>query len=111
MKKIILVISVFFLSSCSLSTVNAQPQQALTGKEVFSKNCSQCHSAGIGYPGTQQLARTRGEAFSVLEERTDLNEVYIAYIVRNGLSAMTPFTPTEVTDEELERLTEYLTAK
>lgn len=109
MSKAILLMTVFFLASCPLSTVNAQAEQKLTGNQVFIKNCSQCHSAGLGYPGTQQLARTRGEAFAILEERTDLNEVYIAFVVRNGLSAMVPFLPTEVTEEELASLTAYLT--
>lgn len=111
MKSAMLLMAVIVFSACSSAPVNAQAEKILTGNEVFNKNCAQCHSPGIAYPGTQQLGRTRGEQYAVLEERTDLTEVYIEFVVRNGLSAMTPFLPTEVTEEELINLTEYLTAK
>jgi mono/diheme cytochrome c family protein len=79
------------------------------GKLVFDRMCAECHAPGHGHPGTQQLAWTRGDARSVLEQRTDLPAAYIRLVVRSGLLEMPAFRPTEITDDELRQLTEYLT--
>jgi mono/diheme cytochrome c family protein len=81
---------------------------AMSGKAVFDKHCSHCHAPGIGHPGTMQLARTRGRDQAVLEERDNLAPDYVKYIVRNGLNAMPPFKPSNITREELEALADYL---
>lgn len=78
------------------------------GERIFDRECSQCHAAGDEFPGTFQLARTRGADFAVLEARENLTVEYVSYIVRTGLNAMPPFTPTAVTDEELGELAAYL---
>ena len=61
-------------------------------------------------PGTQALAaRYRGELPAALEERTDLQAVYIRTVVRNGYVSMPFFRPTELSDEDLDALVAYLT--
>jgi mono/diheme cytochrome c family protein len=80
-----------------------------TGQEVFDRHCVHCHGASDEAPGTQQLGRTRGEALALLTEREDLPAVYIEAIVRNGLRAMPPFVPSDLTDTQLKALTEFLT--
>lgn len=78
------------------------------GKRVFDRYCAECHAPGFGHPGTMQLERTRGKALSILEARKDLNKLYVATVVRNGLSEMPPYRPTEIDDAALGALVEYL---
>ncbi len=80
----------------------------MKGKEVFDHYCVHCHGAG-DWPGTMQLARTRGKDRALLAERTDLTSDYIEYIVRHGLKSMPPFTPSDLTDAKLEALVGFLT--
>ncbi len=90
-------------------TAVVQAEQDRTGKEIFNTHCVHCHAPGYEYPGTLQLSVTRGKDKGVLEERDDLNADYIRYIVRNGLRAMPPFKPTNITDKELPgRLSEQI---
>ncbi|WP_375206339.1 c-type cytochrome [Hyphococcus sp.] len=81
---------------------------ALSGQQIFNAQCVHCHGAGEEHPGTFQLAATRGEGYAVLEQREDLTSDYVKYIVRHGLNAMPTFKPTVITDEELDRLADYL---
>lgn len=90
------------------------------GREVFDQRCAACHGPipaeifGPVFvplmPGTQALlARYRGELPALLEERTDLTAERIRSVVRNGFVSMSPFRPTEVSEEDLEALVAYLT--
>ena len=90
------------------------------GQEVFGQRCAACHSPipapiyGPAFlppmPGTQALAaRYRGELPAALEERADLQAVYIRTVVRNGYVSMPFFRPTELSDEDLDALVAYLT--
>ena len=81
----------------------------MTGKEVFERHCVHCHAPGNEATGTLQLARTRGEDKALLTERDDLPAVYIQMIVRQGLKAMPAFVPSDLTDAQLQALTDYLT--
>ena len=83
-------------------------QNASPGKKIFDTQCTYCHAPGDEHPGTMQLRVTRGEDFAVLEQRADLTPDYVKYIVRNGLNGMAPFTPTTITDAELDQLAAYL---
>jgi (+)-pinoresinol hydroxylase len=78
------------------------------GKRVFDRYCAECHAPGFGHPGTMQLERTRGKALSILEARKDLIPAYVATVVRNGLSEMPPYRPSEIDGEALSALVEYL---
>jgi (+)-pinoresinol hydroxylase len=78
------------------------------GHAVFKRHCSHCHAPGIDHPGTMLLSVTRGEAFSVLEQRNDLTAEYVRRVVREGLKTMPAFKPTTLTNEELEALADYL---
>ena len=44
----------------------------------------------------------------MLEQRGDLAAEYIKVIVRNGLNAMPPFKPSNITRQELDALADYL---
>jgi len=82
----------------------------MTGKQVFEHYCIQCHGPG-DWPGTLQLARTRGKERSLLAERKDLAPDYVTTIVRHGLKSMPPFAPSDLTDAKLKALVEFLTKK
>ena len=81
----------------------------LTGQEVFARHCVHCHGPSNEAVGTLQLARTRGKDKALLTERKDLPAEYIRIVVRNGLKAMPAFVPSDLTDTQLQALTEYLT--
>jgi mono/diheme cytochrome c family protein len=100
-----LLLAVIALMACA-----AQPQEAASGagKALFDRHCGACHAPGVGTPGTQRLEWSKGAAFAVLEERSDLNADYVRAIVRNGLIEMPPFRPTEITARELGVLAAYL---
>ncbi len=78
----------------------------------FQRDCSVCHGNGPAKPGTRALrTKYQGKLPALLEQRTDLTEVYIKYIVRHGISVMPPFRKTEVSDEDLDAIAAYLTRK
>jgi mono/diheme cytochrome c family protein len=108
------------------SNLPAQRNAALTdplerrGKEVFDQRCAACHgeipAATFGpaslppMPGTRALeARYRGALPATLEERTDLAPEYVRTVVRQGYLSMPFFRPTELSAEDLDALTAYLT--
>lgn len=62
------------------------------GAEVYSKVCSYCHQGQVG-------PRLFGR---------ELPPEYIRAIVRNGSRAMPPFRPSEIDDESLAKLAEYI---
>jgi (+)-pinoresinol hydroxylase len=89
-------------------TQAAEPPAQPPGKASFDKHCAECHAPGPGHPGTQRLAWSRGERFALLEQRKDLSADYVRAIVRRGLFEMPPFRPTEISDRELDELSNYL---
>ena len=77
----------------------AAPQQPVEqgfawkdGAEVYTKVCALCHESNTG-----PAVRGRG-----------LDPMYIRLIVRNGYRAMPAFRASEIDDEVLEKLAEYI---
>jgi (+)-pinoresinol hydroxylase len=119
MKQLIILYVVF---ASLLGTAQAQelnPAQA-NGKVVFDKWCEPCHGrvaggvfGGLGanaLPGTSALmVKYKGDLPPVLEDRVDLQPIYISTIVRNGLYGMPITRKTEVSDSDLENIIAYLT--
>ena len=95
-------------SAALLAVTGPAVTAELTGKEVFDRHCVHCHGPGNEATGTLQLARTRGQDKALLTERNDLPAVYIQYVVRHGLRAMPAFVPSDLTDAQLQALTDYL---
>lgn len=87
-------------------------EQITNGKQIFDKWCAPCHAPGIyEYPGTVALqVKYNGEIPAALEERTDLTAETITGPVRSGVSVMPFFRKTEVSDNELQALIDYLTS-
>jgi len=94
-------------TNSSAPTASA-PTAPLTGKQVFDRQCVHCHGPSNEAVGTLQLARTRGKDKALLTERNDLTADYVRFVVRHGLKAMPAFVPSDLTDAQLQALTEYL---
>ena len=62
------------------------------GAEIYAKVCGYCHEAQVG-------PQIRGR---------DLPAAYIHAVVRNGNRAMPAFRPSEIDDESLAKLAEYI---
>lgn len=110
------------LAACVTGVALAQPAadraaRIEQGKAIYEYWCATCHGAELGLPGfdglpgTQQLSiKYRGTSISaVLDERTDLVPEFIKVIVRQGVSFMPHFRKTEISDADLDLLTDYLT--
>lgn len=95
------------LAACGNSTKQgASEPREKTGQEVYAHWCADCHDAGPGHPGTLRLD-ARGDGNPVLLKR-HLDGETVKYVVRNGIQMMPPFRQTEISDEELERLIQYM---
>ena len=92
------------------------------GEAIYIQWCLGCHAplpeAGgprLGrFPpaGSAELQRRyNGEIPATLTERTDLTAETIRAVVRNGQGIMPPNRKSEITDEELDALTAWLTHK
>lgn len=81
------------------------------GREVYLKWCAPCHMDSPFAPATIRLKHTRGEALAVLEKRNDLSPDYIRILVRKGVNGMPLFRKTEISDQQLEELVNYLTTR
>tara|TARA_R110001583_G_scaffold182192_4_gene339819 strand:+ start:5896 stop:6219 length:324 start_codon:yes stop_codon:yes gene_type:complete len=101
----------FALLFVSLLCITAGTSQAAmdSGQEVYQKWCMPCHDRGDKYPGTIALAaRYKGSVPAALVDRTDLTPAFIEHFVRHGISVMPFFRKTEITDVEMEMLSDYL---
>ena len=80
------------------------------GEDVYEYWCNTCHGPETLKPGTAALAiKYRGELPATLTERTDMVPEFVELMVRDGISMMPFFRPTEISDADLEAVTAYLT--
>lgn len=79
------------------------------GKSLFHARCGMCHLEGG--TGTFMLGRRLGPTNALLAERTNLDATYVKHVVRNGIVSMPRITRAEVSDPELQAITDYLTRK
>jgi mono/diheme cytochrome c family protein len=113
----VLIMSAWLGYAAEAQESASQTEEIARGKQVYEYWCAPCHAAGLGLPGfgglpgTQQLSiKYRGtDVPAVLDERTDLVPEFVRTIVRQGISFMPQFRKTEISDADLEALTEYLT--
>ena len=77
------------------------------GKAIYQRWCSSCHGEGLHSPGTLALKfKYGGDKPALLEEREDLDYATLEYFIRNGISVMPSFRPTEISGSDI-RLIEY----
>lgn len=80
-----------------------------SGEALFVEKCGMCHrERGMG---TLQLARRMPAELAKLEDRNNLNEAYIGFVVRNGLGIMYSISRAEVSDDQLQKIASYLSKK
>lgn len=84
----------------------AGPPAPPTGEALFARNCAACHEAG-GW-GTRMLARRMPAERAELRKRPAVPAALVRVVVRRGIGSMPQFTPTDLSDAELERLARWL---
>ncbi|MEN7535639.1 c-type cytochrome [Aurantiacibacter flavus] len=88
------------------AVVHSSEREVRSPQDIFADRCAYCHEAG-GW-GTRVLARRVPEGQAELRQRDNLPPALTMLVVRRGIGAMPPFTPTELSDAELEALAEWL---
>ena len=84
----------------------AAQERQRTAPEIFTATCVYCHDSG-GW-GTRTLAQRVPAGEAALLRRKDLPAALTRLAVRRGVGSMPPLTPTDLTDEELDRLARWL---
>jgi mono/diheme cytochrome c family protein len=97
----------------SASVASAQGDTTVRkGNETYQYWCATCHGRGPGNPGTTALgAKYKGALPGILEERKDLTPQAVRFAVRRGTSIMPFFRKTEISDADLDAITQYLTRR
>ena len=90
--------------------IHAEPATgAARGRQVYEQWCIICHDTGIGMAGTEALMRKyKGSVPALLHEREGMTPAFIGTFVRNGVKSMPSFRKTEISEEDLEALGQYL---
>jgi mono/diheme cytochrome c family protein len=73
---------------------------------LFARTCAQCHGA-TGW-GTRALAKRVPADEAELLRRKSIPADVVRYVVRHGIGSMPQFTPTDLSDEELAGLSNWL---
>ena len=102
----VLLLAAIVAGAAGSEPLSPQQQQ---GKALFDATCVYCHNAR-GF-ATERLRTRMPEDRSVLADRTDLDPAYVRTIVRNGLASMPAYTPTDLSDAEIQAIAAYLTRK
>lgn len=88
----------------------AEAAMPTTGVAIYERYCIACHDRGPGHPGTQNLAYRYGPEKAALADRDNLTPEYVRIMVRFGRGLMPGFRPSEISDEQLKMLAEFLSA-
>jgi mono/diheme cytochrome c family protein len=79
-----------------------------TGAALYERHCVSCH-APAGWGSRRLASRLGPKRPAVLNQRSDLNPLYVAFVIRHGLGPMPPFIPTELSALAVSRIVEFLT--
>jgi mono/diheme cytochrome c family protein len=94
------------LAMASAGIAAAAQDRQRSAPELFAATCVYCHDTG-GW-GTRTLARRVPEGQAELLQRKDLPPQLTRFVVRHGIGSMPTLAPTDLTDEELDRLARWL---
>jgi mono/diheme cytochrome c family protein len=79
------------------------------GEQLFIEKCGMCHR-DLGM-GTMLLMNRLPREQAKLEDRTELPSALIKAVVRNGLGNMFSISRAEVSDEQLDKIANYLSGE
>lgn len=104
------------LATAAPAIAEDAPGDVARGKTAYERNCAGCHGPGMHegrlVPGTASLeVKYRGKELATLEDRTDLSAAYVMLVMRRGSEVMPFFRPTEVSNQDLRDIAEYLSRK
>ena len=95
--------------ACASAFAQDGADRLAAGRAVYTKWCAPCHDPGVTHPGTHALTvKYQGVKSGVLLEWKDLTPDTVKYLVRHGISVMPQFRKTEISDQELDALAEFL---
>jgi mono/diheme cytochrome c family protein len=94
----------------ALAAEKAADAAAPAAVAIYERYCIACHDRGPGHPGTQNLAYRYGPEKAALADRDNLTPEYVRIMVRFGRGLMPGFRPSEISDEQLKILAEFLSA-
>ena len=100
-----LAIAAAMVASVPVHGQEAAPQP-IAPTELFARNCSRCH--GPGGWGTRALAKRSLPDEAELLNRKTIPAEFVRRVVRHGIGSMPPFTPTDLSDAQLDRLSAWL---
>lgn len=107
--RMVALVLALFAGTSSAQGAGTEEAVQLDGKALFNAQCLACHGAQPWNIGTLALSKRLGKELAVLTDRTDLHPGYVEHVVRQGLNTMPPFRYTEITDNELQAISQYLT--
>lgn len=107
-QSILLLLSI---SSSFLINTYAHASDIKRGEYLFNKNCLICHGEGPSYIGTKVLASRYQGREAILLERKNLTPAFIEAITRNGMGVMPGFRKTEINEQDMHELIEYMMNK
>jgi (+)-pinoresinol hydroxylase len=94
---------------CGSAGAQEAPGKPAAGRAVYTQWCAPCHDPGVTHPGTHALTvKYQGVKSGVLLEWKDLTPVTVKFLVRHGISVMPQFRKTEISDQELDALAQFL---
>lgn len=101
-----LAVALVALMPVAATSAADPPAEVAGGEALFASKCASCH-ARAGW-GTRALARRMPIDQAELLQRDAVPAVLVKLVVRRGVGSMPPFTPTDLDDEDLERLARWL---
>lgn len=79
------------------------------GQELYQYWCAPCHGSSRHAPGTMALqTKYDGAVPALLEQRSDLGEEVLRQFIREGVSVMPAYRPTEISDADITAMAAYL---
>ena len=97
--------------ACASAFAQDGADRQAAGRAVYTKWCTPCHDPGVTHPGTHALTvNYQGVKSGVLLEWKDLAPDTVKYLVRHGISVMPQFRKTEISDQELDALAQFLSS-